>query len=301
MAIRRIRGLPVGSRVAAMLILFVLAVSSAFFAADKIGAQEGEDQPASPHLFRIVYTPLGTGAETLEKFKPFTDRIGRELKVPVEAVCLDDFETVYKIYEAGEFDVAYMPPLPFVEVSPRAKFEVVAMEKYTLDKKGYRSVIITRKEPLRKHKGIVLAFTNTHSTSGYLVPQFYFLTEIQTPPEKFADKVVFAGDHKSVIKGVYDGEYDVGATNNVDLNLMEREKVVPKGVFSTIWTSDLIPGSPVCVNPKLPAETKTAVLAAVLSLNQDKEALEHINIAAYQEAEKKDYEIMFRLKKALGK
>jgi len=247
----------------------------------------------------IVYVPYGDKEATLEKYRPLTEHLEKSLGVDVKAVSADTSDQVLMMLRKGEFDVACLSPMTYVEASSMANLEVVAMEKYLDNKEGYHSILITKKDydPNKQEK--VLAFTNPHSTSGYLMPLYYFHAVLKTSPDEFASKIEFTGDHQSLIQGVKEGKYDIGATNDVDFDLYLESKGVKEEDFKVLWKSEAIPGSPVCLRPDLDEKTKKKIKDAVFAINQEKKALEKLNVKSYVPATPDDYEIMFKLKTAI--
>ena len=142
---------------------------------------------------------------------------------------------------------------------------------------------------------------NAHSTSGTLVPTVYF-NEININPEKYFDKVVYSGSHEASILSVKAGKIDGASTNDLDFDrgLGSHWK---KEDFNIVWTSDLIPGSPMAVRKDLPDSLKKAIQAAFLSY-QDKDGLEKLKISGFQKANDGLYNgvrQLIAMKKALKK
>jgi len=272
-----------------------LIMAAALFALGAFSAEEAKEEIA-PAL-RMVFVPFNGKEGTIKRFAPLTDKLGEKLGQKVEPICYETYDEVFERLSSGEFELAFLTPLTYAQISESAKLTVIAKELYGPDQEYYYSMLIAPavKDPDKKDKGITLAFTSPHSTSGYLVPQMFFKFVVRTPPEKFAKEVVFTGSHQKVIIGVHNGKYDIGATSDVDIKRAVETGLVPAGAFSTIP----IPGAPLCARADLDPERKKKIQSALISINQDKKVLEAISLGGIGPAVEKEYEVMFKLKKML--
>jgi phosphonate transport system substrate-binding protein len=261
----------------------------------------GPAAPALPAAVRIAYLPIFGKQATLERFKPLTEHLGKTLNLPVTAESFDDYDDVVVALAKGEFEAAYLSPDTYVLASEVAKLTPVAMELDRRGNPGYHALLICRSDKkyqtVDDARGGVLALVNSTSTSGFLLPLNYFLQVRKETPESFAGKVVFAGDHEKVIKGVLGGTYDLGATNDMDLERTMQAAAMPAGTFRVLWTSDLIPGSPVCVRSDLSPEFQAAFLAALLKFNEDAKGLAALEIGGYAKATDHDYALVRQMER----
>jgi len=283
----------------ALLILLLTAVSLVLMP----GVSGPADPSPGPAAVRIVYLPIVGKKATLERFKPLTEHLQKTLNLPVTAVSFNDYDEVVVALAKGEFEAAYLSPDTYVQAAEVAKLVPVAMELDREGNPGYRAVLICRsdKKYLKvddARGGVLALLKNTTSTSGFLVPLNYFLQVRKETPESFAGKVEFADDHAKVIRGVLSGAYDLGATNDMDLSRTMQAENIPAGTFRVLWTSELIPGSPVCVRRDLSPEFKAAFLAALLKFNEDAKGLQALEIGGYARAADQDYALVRRLDRA---
>jgi phosphonate transport system substrate-binding protein len=252
-----------------------------------------------PDKVRIVYLPFAGEAKSLDLFDPWTKHLEKELGVPVEGVSFDSYERTIAYLAKGEFEIAYLSPAMYASASSMTKLSVIAMELDAAGNPGYRSLMISRKDSGIKYpkdiKGKTLAFTEVDSTSGFQVPLTFFLMDLNTTPAQFAGKVVFAGSHANVVKGVMDGTYDVGATNDMDLGRIAAETTAEGAGLQIVWVSELIPGAPICTKAGLPESFKKRTLSAFLKLNEKKEMLSTMKSGGFMPATEKDYLVIKKL------
>ena len=76
--------------------------------------------------------------------------------------------------------------------------------------------------------GKTFAFNDPNSTSGYLVPSTFFMTEMGVDPQKYFSKVTFSGSHEASILAVANKKVEVASTNLPDLQQLTRENKVPR-------------------------------------------------------------------------
>lgn len=156
---------------------------------------------------------------------------------------------------------------------------------------GYRGIIITKKDSglntLESIKGKTWAFTSSQSTSGTLVPTVMFSKSGINPQEYFS-KVLYSGGHEASILSIKAGKIDAASTNDLDFS-RGLGKAWTADDFNIIWTSDLIPGSPMAVRGDLPESLKKALKEAFISYN-DKDGLNKLKIKGYIEASDSMYD-----------
>ena len=282
-----------GKMMAGFLSLIILAGTAIFFDVSK--SNGAEEKPWPTHV-RMLYLPAMGKAATVKRFQPLTDHLARSLHLPVEGISVASYDDIFLPLAKGQFEVTWLAPLIYLDAAHYSPLEVVALELNRNGDRGYHSIFICRADrrirSMAEARGKVIAFTEPKSTSGFLFPLMYVLKELKETPASFAKKAVLAGDHDKVIRGVYEGLYDVGATNDMDMDRILKAENIPPSSFRVIWTSELIPGLPVGVRSDLPKSFKSAVQKALLEFNQDLEGIRALQIGGYSPATAKDYESM---------
>ena len=189
-------------------------------------------------------------------------------------------------------DLAYFGPKSYVEAAQRANAEAFVVEITEDGSDGYHGIIITKKgsgiNSLEDAKGKVWAFTDPNSTSGTLVPTVHFVKTMKIDPEKYFSKVIYSGSHESSILAIKGGKIDVASTNDLDLDRGNGKHWDKDKDFQILWTSELIPGSPMAYRKDLPESLKKAIKEAFLSYN-DKEGLNKLKLKGYAATEDKTY------------
>lgn len=266
-------------------------------------ATSGFSQQKWPDEITFGVIPVASSRNMSESFGNLTSHLEKELGIKVKLQVAGDYAGVIIGMQHDHIDMAYLGPKSYIEAATRAGGEAIAVEVSSSGVAGYHGYIITKAgsglKSLDALKDKKWAFTDPHSTSGTLVPTVYF-NEIQLDPNTYFSKVIYSGSHEASILSVKAGKVDGASTNDLDF---ERGlgKHWTKKDFNIIWTSDLIPGSPITVRKDLPSSLKMAIKGAMIAYN-DKDGLEKLKIAGYAPCDDKMYDgirELIALKKAL--
>lgn len=239
-----------------------------------------------PEKINFGVIPVAGSTSMKENFSGLTEHLNKKLGIKVELQLAGDYTGVITGMQHKHIDVAYFGPESYVQAQKRANAEALVVE---VDAEsgvpGYRGIIITKKDSglnsLESIKGKTWAFTSSQSTSGTLVPTVMFSKSGINPQEYFS-KVLYSGGHEASILSIKAGKIDAASTNDLDFN-RGLGKAWTADDFNIIWTSDLIPGSPMAVRGDLPESLKKALKEAFISYN-DKDGLNKLKIKGYIEA-----------------
>ena len=255
--------------------LTCLAAASAFAA----------PQADWPKELNFGVIPVESSDNVTERFGNLAKYLEKQLGIPVKLQTATDYAGVIAAMQFKHIDLAYFGPKSYVEAAQRANAEAFVIEVALDGSKGYHGVIITRADSpiksLEDAKGKVWAFTDPNSTSGTLVPTVYFVKELKIKPEEYFSKVIYSGSHQASILEVKSGRIDLASTNDLDLLRGDGKQWDSKKDFRILWTSPLIPGSPMVYRADLPESLKKALQDA-FSGYKDKEGLDMLKVSGYQ-------------------
>ncbi len=263
-------------------------------------AQDPGPAPDWPAELRVGFIPYLGPEKTKERYQPLIDHLEKSLGLKVTAVVPQNYVGVIVALTKKQVEFAYTGSTGYLDANRLAGAEAIAMELNPDGSPGYHALLISAKESgietIEQAGGKVLAFTDPDSTSGYLAPIVYLVSEKNITPGSFASRVVFAGSHKDVFEGVLQGTFHVGATNDMDFTSMCEMRGVSPEKFNILWKSELIPGAPITARNDLPQTLTNAFLKALLEINQDKKALEKMHIGGFIPAKNSDYDSIRKLK-----
>lgn len=260
-----------------------------------------------PDKIRLGLIPTEGGADIKVRFKPLIDQLEKDLGIKVEPFSASDYAGIITAMSHKHIDFAYFGPKSYVEASARAGAQALALELDKTGAKGYHGIIITH-----KNSGITtleqavdtthtFAFTDPNSTSGCLVPSVLFYRDLNTPPEKMFKEVSFSGSHGASILAVKNKKIEVAATNNIDLDRMIEKGAVSKDDLNIIWTSELIPGAPMCGRKDLPASLKAAFTGSLMAFNFNKKGIEKLQNGGYVPVDDSTYDVVRYMKRLKAK
>jgi len=280
-----------------LVMLLSICIAFSMFAATLVHA----GQKDWPKKVRIGLIPTEGGADIIARFKPLIDHLENVLGIEVEGKSASDYAGIITAMSHKHIELAYFGPKSYTDAANKANAQAVALEMGKTGEKGYYGVIISKKgsgiRTLEQAKGHLFAFNDPNSTSGYLVPMVLFKRDLKVEPENYFSHVKWSGSHGASILGVKHGTIEVASTNDIDLRRMAEKGTVSLDDFNILWTSDLIPGSPMCVRGDLPDSLKAAFSGALMMFNSDKMGLQKLQIGGYAPCDDSTYDVIRYLKK----
>ncbi len=237
-----------------------------------------------PKQLNFGVIPTESASNITERYGNLVAHLEKELGIPVKLQTATDYAGVIAAMQFKHIDLAYFGPKSYVEAAKRANAEAFVMEVLEDGSMGYHGVIITKSDsPIKTMadaKGKTWAFTDPNSTSGTLVPTVYFVKTMKIDPEKYFSKVIFSGSHEASILAVKSGKVDLASTNDLDLARGDGKQWNSKKDFRILWTSKLIPGSPMAYRKDLPASLKKALQKAFVDY-KDPAGLQQLTLKGY--------------------
>ncbi len=245
-----------------------------------------------PRKLTIGAIPTESSSHLTERFEGLVKYLEKRIGLPVELKSSTDYNGVITALQFKHVDLAYLGPKSYVEAAARADAEAFCLEVLEDGTQGYHGIIISKKGSgltrISDLRGKTWAFTDPNSTSGTLVPTVYFVRELKIDPEKYFSKVSYSGSHEASILSVKAGKVDAASTNDLDLARGEG-KLWAAADFQVLWTSKLIPGSPMAFRKDLPDSLKKALREAFLSFS-DPAALKLLKLKGYAPADDAVYD-----------
>ncbi|HET6719064.1 MAG TPA: phosphate/phosphite/phosphonate ABC transporter substrate-binding protein [Rhodocyclaceae bacterium] len=190
-------------------------------------------------------------------YRPLADFLASRLGRPVELRTVDSWEGLAKSLANGETDVALMGPWGYVLANHEAGAQVVATILYD-GKPEYFAIMITHPasgiNSPADLKGTTFAFGDKGSTSGYLIPSHYFMTQ-GIDVDRYFSKLLHTS-HQAIEKQVTERVLDAGADYNRNRNAMIEQGLIKAADSKIIWTSPPLPNDAVAVNATLAQDAR---------------------------------------------
>ncbi|HAB08357.1 MAG TPA: putative selenate ABC transporter substrate-binding protein [Alcanivorax sp.] len=146
-------------------------------------------------------------------------------------------------------------------------------------------------------------FGSKGSTSGRLMPEYYFRERFGAPPQELIDKVGFSGDHSRTLSLVESGAYATGALNYQVWDQALADGEIDTDKVQVIWETPAYPDYHWTVRGDLDerfgdgfSERVTEVLLAI----DDPELLEAFPRSAFVPADNDDYQAIEDTAESIG-
>ena len=146
-------------------------------------------------------------------------------------------------------------------------------------------------------------FGSKGSTSGRLMPEYYFRERFGAPPQELIDKVGFSGDHSRTLSLVESGAYATGALNYQVWDQALADGDIDTDKVQVIWETPAYPDYHWTVRGDLDqrfgdgfSQRVTEVLLAI----DDPELLEAFPRSAFVPADNDDYQAIEDTAEAIG-
>ncbi len=180
----------------------------------------GKQQPSGDNAIGSANNPIKMAlVPSLDTQKLVTDGaklaklLEKETGLKYEVSVPTSYTAVITAMGAGNVDIGWLSPIPYVIAHDRYGVEVVLTTVRDNSTK-YWSFIIARKDSgidrLADLKGKRFAFGDPLSTSGTIYAKHLFRSK-GNDPATFFSNVIYAGSHDRVVVAVYNKQVDAGA------------------------------------------------------------------------------------------
>lgn len=253
---------------------------------------------AEEQVLKMGFVPMKDGDTLIESVEPLTEMLSNELGIKVEGFTATNYVGVVEGLGSGQVDFGFIPPFAYVLANSESDAQVILTAINKSGEARYRSQFLVRKDSGIKTfadvKGKVVAFVDPSSTSGYLFPGAYLITE-GIDIEKDME-YVYSGGHDKSLQLLLNGDVDV-ATTFVDA----RERYAadfPTAMEQTelLGYTDYIPNISVTLRGDMDAELQGKIKDALLKIQASEEGkallIELFNMYGFEEATDSDYDVI---------
>jgi len=197
------------------------------------------DPPApAPAVLKVSAIPDEAPTELLRKFAPLGEYLEKATGRNIKFVPVTDYAATVEGLAAGKLDLVWYGGFTFVQARKRTGNAIPLVQREE-DVHFHSKVIVpadSAARTLADLKGANFAFGSVSSTSGHLMPRYFFLQN-GIDPEKDFKKVSFSGAHDVTAKWVEAKKVDAGALNeSVWQKLLDEKKIDPAKV-RVLWTT----------------------------------------------------------------
>jgi len=223
---------------------------------------------ARPTMLRFGVGPLlPTTTDTKAAYDPFFAWLAGELGVKHELTAVDSWGGISVALGADQLDMAWMGPFGYVLANERAGAQAIATVKYD-DKPIYHAIVVGQPDfevntwP-DDAKGKSISFAEVSSTSGWLVPTFWFKERGIDPKTYF--KYTEGASHPANELAVATGQVDFATDFDRNRNSMISSGKLKETDTKIVWTSDPLPNDAIGLrkgfDPTLAEEIRATLIA----------------------------------------
>lgn len=223
-------------------------------------------------------------AETIEGTQPVANYLAARLAdrgiSRGEVKIAPDLETMIEWMENGEVDLYFDSPYPVLVISDETGAEpILRRQKYGVS--AYHSVFFVRKDSqmasLADLMGHVVAFEESFSTSGFMLPLSYLIEHNMNPVEKSSPEssvaagevgYVFSTADDTTIQWVISGKVPVGVIDNVTFSRLPEET---QAELKIIAQTEDVPRQMVLVRPGMDPDLVEVLRTELLQMDENEE------------------------------
>ncbi len=195
-------------------------------------------------VIKIGYMICNSEEETLYRFRPLTEYLGKKLGVRTEAVAIN---TIQFTKEAGNLDFTHTNSLLYIILNRFHGVKVLTADvQGSLGFKSAGAIVTTRDSDIKTVKdlkGRSMIFGPMLGPTGYLQQYDLMLSEGINPEDDLSFYTIPTGTykHEKVIYSVLYGKFDAGAFQMLDFEKMIEDGKIVSDDFRIIAKGDPIP------------------------------------------------------------
>ena len=227
--------------------------------------------PAAEKLRFAVGPFQPTPGDTKKAYEPFFKYLAGRLGVDYDVVVTNDWAGIATALANGQADVAWMGPWGYVLANNEGGAQAIATVKYN-GKPTYHAIIVAKPELKITEfpsdaKGMSISFADVGSTSGWLIPTYWFKTQNIDPKTFF--KYRDGASHPANEMAVASGQVDLATDYDRNLNSMIERGLIKSDAVKVVWTSEPLPNDPIVVRKDLDPTIVKNLQEALLAITED--------------------------------
>jgi len=288
-----------------LLIVFFVGIG---LLAPWIGAIGDEQKPAaSGSTFVIGLSPERNIFRQVERYTPLTDYLSAKCGLDVKPKAFTQYKDIIDGFARPGLDGAFLGSFACALAHRKFGAEPVARVEGLDGSSLHHGLLFVRQDSgiktAKDMKGKRLAFVDSQTVAGYLLPLVYLRSHGIKNYKAFFGETYFAGTHEDVIYDVLEGKADIGAVKSSvyheladqdsriqwKLKILSRSPDVPETTF--VLRRDLVPS------------VRTSIGDALLTMHDDpkgREVLKVFGARKFVAASNEEYQPVIDYARQLG-
>lgn len=212
-----------------------------------------------------------TAGDTKRAYEPFFQYLAAQMGSDYELVVTTDWAGIAIALASDQADVAWMGPWGYVLANKEGGARAVAMVKYD-GKPTYHAIILARPDlKIEKFpedaRGLRISFADVGSTSGWLIPTYWFKTQGIEPKTYFQYRD--GASHPANVLAVATGQTDLATDYDRNRNSMIERGAVAADATKVVWTSPPLPNDPIVVRKGFDPARAKKLQDVLLSITEE--------------------------------
>jgi len=236
-------------------------------------SSEDEITPIRIGLTIDASNPIAGEAASRALAQAMSDFIG----IPVEPVLDISYLMGIEAMRAGHLDIMLVSAFNYIRTSSVVDVELLAtlpIRPGTVNNSIF-IVCASRDDiyTIEDLRGKTLAFVDAVSTTGFIFPKYYLVSNHNMNPALltnsgyFFDTVTFSGGHEAGIMGVSFGDFDAAAVGGIFIENMEERGLINAADFRIIAATQPVPNPSYIIRSALDAELVDDIREFFLNFN----------------------------------
>jgi phosphonate transport system substrate-binding protein len=246
---------------------------------------------------------LPTPDDTRKEWEPMFAALAKTIGRPHTLVATSDWAGISIALGSGRSDMGFVGPLGYLLAKREGKVVPVAVSMVN-GSPTYRGIIVSRKGlELKKFpedaKGMRLVLADVGSTTGWLIPSYWFKTQGIDPKTYF--KYRDGNTHAANEVAVASQQVDLASDNDRNRLIMIERGVIKAEDSVIVWTSDPVPNSLMAASANMDQGLLKAIKEALLAITPEAaKASMPKNFTGWAETSDADYASVEKAGLAMG-
>jgi len=212
-----------------------------------------------------------TPSETKTAYEPFFKYLAGKLDTDYDLVVTNDWAGIAVALANEQTDVAWMGPWGYVLANAEGGAQAIATVKYD-GKPFYNAIVVSRPGLGIKNwpddaKGKSISFADVGSTSGWLIPTYWFKSKGIDPKTFFQYRD--GASHPANELAVVTGQVDLATDYDRNRNSMIEKGTIPKDATEIVWTSEPLPNDALAVRKGFDPARIAKIQAALAAITEE--------------------------------
>lgn len=211
-----------------------------------------------------------TPGDTRKAYEPFFRHLAAAIGRDFDLVVTTDWAGIATALANGQADAAWMGPWGYVLANKEGNAQAIATVKYD-GQPFYHAIIVARPDLAiakwpEDAKGLSISFADRGSTSGWLIPTFWFKSREIDPKSFF--KYREGASHPANEIAVANGHVDLATDYDRNLRSMLERKLIAADAVKVVWTSEPLPNDALVVRAGLDPAVTAKLREAALGIDE---------------------------------